>query len=177
MAQLLALGGHIEQSVFNLEKIRGDIAASSDAQLRAAARAARMLASLEHGIVLGLPRDEVGVLKYESFNALVGLRIDALDMIDKQVDDRVTELENLKTSQVISNQPDTEPQRARGSSVSLCFHQELISVLSDKMMKLESELRTGFDRMELLMKDQASELMESIRSVHKQACATQRGIR
>ena len=61
--------------------------------------------------------------------------------------------------------------------MSSCFHQELLGVLSDKLTDIESELRTGFHRMERLMKEQASDLMESIRAVHMQVCATQRGIR
>ena len=77
MAHLLALGGDIERSISNLAKIGDNTDASSDAQLRAATRAAHMLASLEHGIVLGLPRDEVGVLSYDRFNTVVSLRIEA----------------------------------------------------------------------------------------------------
>ena len=47
----------------------------------------------------------------------------------------------------------------------------MLGLLSEKLMDIETELRAGFDRMDSLMKELATELMENIRAVHMQACA------
>ena len=143
-AQLSALSGETSAAVSRLAALVNLTSEFSPEQQSIVRRAHRMVDSLKHGMVLGLPPNEVGVLSFEAYTSRVERSAKTL----KWLDEKIQYWDGKKSSY------------AKAAVVS----EDLKQGLND----MKQDLETAVSKLDSRLEDVAEELQVAIASVDSQ---------